>query len=258
MCNVASDIMQKLNDTVKQFLNEGRMFTGYDVTIETRNREKLKLEHKAVREAIHELDALVDALDFGFDQGTGQTIKYGKYQMDMPGGGWAWVFHPTNLDPTKYQPRNPSASPRVPANTQAPVSGASSVPSIGLADGVISDSGGQQTDGTFAPDCRKRLMVPTKFCNSAGFVPGNEVLVLADKTTKTIMIAASEELLVDGVVKITTQRIEKNGDLRLSSRTLQAADMSQDRFVIETSEKPLDNGGKAKIVEVKEAPASAN
>ena len=45
MCNVPADQMAMLEKTVREFLDQGRMFTGYDVTIETRDREKVRMRH---------------------------------------------------------------------------------------------------------------------------------------------------------------------------------------------------------------------
>ncbi len=255
MCSVPQDIMDKLETTVRQFLDEGRMFTGYDVTIETRTRENMHLRHQDVRDGIHEIPALVDAMDYGWDEPSGQTRKWQKSQQNMPGGGWAFIYHPTNLDPKHYQPRQ--TTPQKTSPTVGQVKGhAPSVPSLSIAsDGATTDSGGEQDDGSFATDYRNRLMVPTKFLKEAGITSGDTVYIAPDATNNMILIAKDQDALQNDGLKVTTQKVERNGDLRLSSKTLKAADLQDSKFVIETADKDF-NQSKVKVVEIKQIPAS--
>ncbi len=249
MCQVASNIMDALTKTVKQFLDEGRMFTAYDVTIETRQRDGMFLRHSDVGGAVHEVEALVDALDYGHDQPGKGTIKWGRYQMTMPGNGWAWVYHPSYLDPQQYQPKTgkPAGSVAVPANTK-PTQSPTPVPamaSISLQDGNTNDSGGEQDDGSFATDYRNRLFIPTRFLKEAGLTAGDEVEILSSPQDKSILIIKQNGGSPPSQVVITTQTVERNGDLRLSSRTLKAADITGNSFMIENN----DNGS-CKFVKV--------
>lgn len=231
-------IRNELSATVVQFLDEGRMFTGYDVTIETRERLGVNLRHKDVRADIHEINELRDALDFGWDSNQG-TTKWRKSQLNMPGGGWAFVFHPDYLDPKNYQPL-PTSKPQ----QAAPPSTVAN--SITLNDGAVSDSGGQQTDGTFATDYRDRLLVPTKFLKEAGIAPGETVNVFADSAVGVLFIV--KDASFSNGVQVTAQVVERNGDIRLSSRTLKAANVGGNKYLIETADK-----GRSKVVEVKSA-----
>src|SRR3954471_15862746 len=103
MCNLPSSTVEQLEETVKQFLKEGRMFTAYDVTVETRQRQKIGLRHQDVAGACHEFDSLRDAVDFGVDH-NGQAVKWQRSQRTLPNGnGWAWVYHPAHVDVSTYQ-----------------------------------------------------------------------------------------------------------------------------------------------------------
>lgn len=257
MCNVAPDIMDKLTATVEQFLNEGRMFTGYDVTIETRNREKMMLRHDDVRGGIHEIELLNDAIEFGYDGPRGGTTKWEKSQKTMPNGTWAFVYHPQGLDPNQYQPRNtPSRQ-----STAAPASLGKSALSLpvpkpaGLSistvnDGVICDSGGEQDDGTFATDHRERLMIPTRYMKEAGLTPGDQCFVITEPASNTVIITKEDPALKS--LSFTVQKVERDGELRLSSKTLRAADLTDNKFVIETTDKTLA-GNNVKVVMVKKS-----
>jgi hypothetical protein len=230
---VSQDILDKLNKTVNQYLDEGRMFTGYDVTIETRTREKISLRHQDVRADIHELVSLKDAMSFGHDMPGGKTVAWKATQHDMPGGGWAFVYHPDTMDPSQYQPRNASYLAQATKTSTGHPSSNSPPPSlsISISDGTASDSGGQQDDGTFATDLRDRLLIPTRFIRDAGINAGDSCYVIADPQSKSILIC-KDEPKVQGL-SFTLQKVERDGGLRLASRTLKLADLNDSKFLIE-------------------------
>jgi len=232
MCNATQDQMQMLEKTVRQFLEQGRLFTGYDVTIETREREGVQMRHRDVRGAVHEIECLQDALDYGWDDPSGQPVQWAKTQVSMPGGQWAFVYHPANVDPNTYQPRQTTNQATSPPS--APPSTAPTGPAIAPA--TVADSGGDNGDGTFSPDYRNRLFVPTKFLRDAGLNPGDECYVVSDSQNKLILLAGDSTNFNGGTVRVTTQRVERNGDLRLSSTTLKSAELDADKFVIENTD----------------------
>ena len=241
MCNADPQQMAWMEQTVRQFLDEGRMFTAYDVTIETREREGVQMRHKDVRGACHEIQVLQDAVDFGYDDpNTGQPVGWSKSQVSM-GNGWAFVYHPSNVDPNGYQPRQTHS----PASAQASTSiSAATGPSISTTPPTDSGSmGTPNSDGTYNTDYRNRLMVPTKYLRDAGLSPGDECIVVADKQNKLLLLTGDDSNL-DGTVRITTQRVERNGDLRLSSTTLKQGEFDDDKFVIENT----DQNGTACVV----------
>lgn len=248
MCNVPQDTMDKLAVTVRQFLDQDTMFTGYDVTIETRNREHIFMRHEDVREGIHELDVLKDALDYGHVNSGNMTRSWCKFQMSLPNGKWAWLFHPSHIDPKTYVPRTASQAgslSAVPAQNSPPVASISAV-----SNEVSSDSGGKQDDGTFSTDYRSRLLIPTQYLKQAGLKSGDKVCVSADDSNKIIVICKESDALRNNRV-ITVQTVERDGDLRLSSRTFKTADIDGNRFLIENGE-DNSNGSAVKIVEIKQ------
>ena len=251
MCNVSADVMAKMEKTVRQFLESGRMFTAYDVTIETREREKMQLRHQDVGGACHEVESLVDAIDYGYQNASGFVSTWQRTRRDLPGssGAWAWVYHQSGLDPHQYQFHKsgkqqafqPSAGQAKPAPAL----------SISVADGSVSDSGGEQDDGTYAVDFRNRLMIPTRFMREAGIEPGDECYVVSDSNANMVIVCKNTPALQVSGLKVTTQKVERDGDLRLASRTLKAAEMTDSKFVIETADKDIGGGSTAKVVLVK-------
>lgn len=240
MCNSDAKTMSMLSKTVEQFLEEGRMFTGYDVTIETRERESINLRHRDCRGDIHEIEELEEAIDFGYENSKGETIQWHKTQVPHPNGrAFVFVFHQDGLDPTTYQFRNHSSpAPVLTASSQT----ASTVPSDTSQDlDDDSDSGGVQSDGTYTTDYRRRLFVPTSFLKESGIKAGDSVKVVYDVVSSAILISEEQ---VGKCELITNQIVEKNGDMRLSMKTLGSAGFNhKDRFIIRNVEKDILNDG---------------
>lgn len=236
MCNVAPDIMAKLEQTVRQFLDQGRMFTGYDVTIETRQREDLKLRHNDCRGAVHEMQFLNDAVEFGHDI-NGQTVSWGKTQVNMNGNGWAFVYHPKHIDPQTYQPQTTQAAsaPRIPvaAVATSPVS----VPAVVDDADDKKDSGGQNSDGTFQTDYRNRLFIPTRFVRDLGLKAGDTIYIVVDDSRQTISMHSDTP---QSQTSFNSQVVERNGDLRLSGAVLRQAGLTGSKFKIEQSNGVLE------------------
>lgn len=253
MSAVAQDIMGKLTEIVRECLEKGRPFSGYNITKWTREREQLHLRHKEVAGAVHEMDIINDALDYGYTMADGVTYTWIRSTFTNWSGPPFEVYHPSGYDIKNFVPEGvqPASANEITASTRP-------ANMIGLVtptpDGNQPDAGGEQDDGTFNADYRNRLMVPTRFLKEAGLQPGDTVYVVPDPTNSIVLLAKDTDTIQTNGVKVTTQTVERNGDLRLSSRTLAAASLSGTGFVIEMSEKDV-NGSKAKVVEVK-APAN--
>lgn len=245
MCQLDSTIEAQIEQTVRQFLDEGRMFTGYDVTLETRTRESVQMRHKDVRGAIHELSCLVDAIEWGHTDAQGNDVKWKKSQIPMP-GGWAFVYHAETADPSQYQPQaKPGLTPQQVSQqisqaqaqavaTQQPVTVAIQSPLTG------NDSGGQNVDGTFSTDYRNRLFIRTEFLKSLGLEKGDPVTIVTDSDNQRVLLIKDYTSFVDAALSSPTvhvQQVEKNGDLRLSSKTLRSSGLDiAENFVIQNTE----------------------
>lgn len=261
MTQLAPDVIEKMAETVRTCLEEGRPFSAYNITIMTRDRCKLRLRHKEVQESILQngqllqdsIPMLQDALDYGYTMADNQTYSWTRSDFSANGNSFQ-VYHPVSYDiknfvPEGVQPvtQNVIASSARPANMIGQVSI--------QADGTQPDAGGVQPDGTFKVDFRSRLLVPTRFLKEAGINPGDEVFVVPDANTNTVILAKNTEFLQSGSISFTTQRVERNGDIRLSSRTLKAADLEDSAYIIETGERDEvgDPLKKVKVVEIKVA-----
>jgi hypothetical protein len=249
MCAVSQQILDLMEKTVRQFLDEGRMFTAYDVTIETRNREKIKLLHSETKGAVHEVPALVDAIEYGYADQGGNNVSWQKSQIPMPNGHWAFVYHPANLDPQTYQPRQTNGGSAQATTVQTLATSSNPTPAVLGLPSTASDSGGENDDGTYSPNYHGCLFIPTKFVREAGLAPGDLCHIVTDKNNKMIFLVADDAQFQNNGFGITTKRVERNGDLRLYSRTLKEADLSEAKYRIENVDR-----NNTKIVEVAPAP----
>ncbi len=247
MCKSSPDVMQKLETTVKQFLDEGRAFTGYDITIETRTREKMQLRHNDVRGDVHEVQALVDAIDFGYDSGTGQAVAWQKTLCPIgPQGQGVFVYHPSTFDPKQYQPRQTSGSPAAPVAAGSPAPMAALIAQAANGTGsAASDSGGDNGDGTFSTDFRKRLLVQKRFMVDLNLKPKESAFVSVENG-KVVIMGGAALMGAQGNGGVATLAVERNGNLYLSSKILSDAGLTDSKFKIET----VDDGTSCRVVEV--------
>lgn len=242
MSNVNQAVIEKIKETIVDFFNKKMMFTAYDVTKQTREREKINLRHRDLNGQIHDLELVQDALDYGYDLPDGQTVKYQKTQKDVGNGVWAFVYHPSFLDPNNYIH---GQSFGIVVQTNSSSSQTPAINSISIS-ASNTDSGGQDDDGTFTADYRNRLMVPTKFMKEAGFLPGDKAYIVVCPVNNVVSIFKDESEAQNHSAIFTVQKVERNGDIRISSRTLKAAELKENQYLIETP----DLQGK-KIVQIK-------
>lgn len=248
MCNVAPDVMQKLEATAKQFLDENRAFTGYELTLETRQREHMQLRHNDVRGGIHEIQSLVDALDFGYDAGNGQTVAWRKTLCPIgPNGQGVFVYHPASFDPKNYQPRPTAASSNAPSVSAV---GGSTAPVAALIAQVAqsSDAGGDNGDGTFSPDYRRRLLVQSRFVRDLS-LKAKESAFIGVENGKVVVMGSAAMTAYQGANSVATLAVERSGNLYLSAKILSDAGLNDAKFKIDST---TDTNGN-QIVEVTQA-----
>lgn len=217
----------QLDKTIRQFLDEGRMFTAYDVTLETRKRENVNMRHSLARNDIHANSTLSDAIDFGYSA-KGVTTKWLKSQIPVGNGNWAFLFHPEGTDANNYVSNNSTSSSNV-VNQSSVGTAALISAAVNAVDDSISDSGGANDDGTFSADYRNRLFIRTQFVKHLNLQAGDEVFLYAKQNT--LLVSATS---IDGLNFISKQKIESNGDFRISGGSLRSAGLNGSKFVIET------------------------
>lgn len=240
---VTDSVKIALESTVRECLESGRPFSAYNITIWTRDKEKINLRHQDCVGLIHDIDILQDALDYGYIMADSQTYTWVKSKFSKWNGPTFDVYHPVGYDLVNFLPEG--VSPADQKAITASVRPASMIGQVTVQDGTHPDAGGNNDDGSYRTDFRNRLLVPTKFLREAGIKAGDEVHVLGDATAEVIWITTDIKAMSNLMQGITIQTVERDGDLRLSSRTLNKV-IAKNQFDIKTKE----NDSKIKVVEI--------
>src|SRR5262245_19074249 len=82
-----------INDVVTEFIEQGRMFTAFEVSLAVKDRGA-PYRHRNMRDYVHEVVFRV-----GGDRGT-----YTRTLMDVGAPEQAWVYHPLTSNPYEYVP----------------------------------------------------------------------------------------------------------------------------------------------------------
>lgn len=136
---LSPQIKAAMCDTVELFARENRAFSGYDVTIETRDREKIKLFHRDVRDMVHQITAISNILSRGYERtltdmwecqscGFKFVTEEGccpddcpscEQETDFDKKGNLLIYHPHGFDVSKYEIRVTMALPNGPMTVQS-------------------------------------------------------------------------------------------------------------------------------------------
>lgn len=231
MCHAV--ILNQLEETVREFVEQEVPFTAYDVTITTREREHIELLHRKVRDDIHQLPDLADALQYG---------DYVQSNLRAPNGQPVILYHPSGYDVANYKFRDGStAIPARPANTPL---GHMQQAAIATAVAMTQQVPQPVDDGKFSLDYRNRLMVPTRFLRDLGVNPYDHVYVIADAVKNQVRIYTAQTPPITGIM----QMVERNGDVRIANKTLSGAGINSTKFNIETKDL-----GNSRIIEITKA-----
>lgn len=184
--------MSVINEIIEQWLDQGRAFTAYEVTLEARKQGE-KGRHKDLKESIHSDSSLKDAVEFG---------DYVKTNVDVGASSKAILYHPDTYDPTSYQPLNsaPSQStPSIPQEVKFP------------------------SNPEYCLDYRNRLFIPKSYLAQIA-VPGENVSIFSEGSK----VLVKKHQPVDS--PLTTLKVEKDGEIRISQSTLISAGLTGNKF----------------------------
>ena len=211
MCNSTS--LGHIQDVTTDWVNDGRMFTAFEVSLEVQKRVRAEggqpERHRHMKTAIHqEMDQYL------------QTGLYGQNLQDVGAPDPAFVYHPPGEDPANYTPLSrkddqQKPTPATPAQPQ-PVA-ASSTPNIGLA-AVDDDDDGDQTDSVGRkPDQRGTLTVPNYMLRAAGFQPKDVAYVTRRNDSGTDVLVLSKRATTQPV---TTYTVDYASNVRVTAKVL--------------------------------------
>ena len=224
MCTLDSSIEILYEKTIDDFVDKNQPFTGYDLTVATRKREGIKLRHADNNQGIHEIPKILDLIEYD---------DWSRSVVDL-NGQQVILYHPDGFDVNQYEPMtdkfskgqsNGNASPVV--CTTAPTNVLSSVP-VGLDD----DDDNEQPDGSYKTDSAGRLLVRTQFLRDANMDPGEVISVFVKQGE--ILLCKSFHTK-QGYDTLVHRKVERDGDIRLSSNSLQDAGFTNDFYTVENT-----------------------
>jgi hypothetical protein len=197
----------KIDCVVKSFVDEGRMFTAFEVSLAVKEGG-VRERHRNMRSSVHESIA-----ELAGD-------NYTRTLRDVGAPVQAWVYHRLRDNPYLYEPldrsgHDPAASgaarslPAAPRNPQ-PLSAGSAAPAT-------------ESDGAFGTDQNGRLVIPPSALSTLGLGPGDQVDISCDSDNQEIRIwrpAVTAPATADA-----SATVDPDGKLRLAPDDLKQAEL---------------------------------
>ena len=215
MCMYVSEFENVVND----FVNNGTMFTAWDVTLAVRKTVKAKVQHYEVKREVHQM----------FDNGN--MVGYNRELANLPNvDPQPWIYYPPTADPKTYtgKPVAPAAAAALPAPT--PVASMTA-----LDDGA--DIGG---DGSvvYKWDTTDRLCVPNKLVRDLGFKAGDEVDVVSVNTVQNEVCVVKKGETFPGApphlsATLATLTVDRYDNIRIGRTALNKASINGVAFEID-------------------------
>jgi hypothetical protein len=202
MCDqVAADMIDVV---VKEWLDQKRAFTSYEVSKEVQNRLKVSgrlnwglHRHQAVRDYYQQCQPLRDEVEYG---------DYKEQLVDVGGGNQATLYFPDGYDPSKYKPLTIHRGGQQAAPVQSLAT--TSVPFIAAGPAPVRSQ--MADDGTVeVKDKLSILRIPKTIMEEAGFQPGDQVYV--SKNQDTVVLSKQAP---NSTTTVTIRRVENRGGLR--------------------------------------------
>lgn len=213
MCMYVAEIENVVND----FVNNGNMFTAWDVTLAVRKTVKARVQHYEVKREVHQM----------FDNG--DMIGYNRELANLPNvNPQPWIYYPPSADPKTYtgKPVAPTAAAALPAPT--PVASMTA-----LDDGA--DIGG---DGSivYKWDTTDRLCIPNKLIREMGLKSGDEVEVVCTTppgNEVSVFQKGSPAIFNNGLSQVATYMVDTYDNVRITRGALNKIGLSAVAFEIE-------------------------
>lgn len=210
-------------DTVNAFVQDGQMFTAYDVTKHVRSQTSENVRHYEVQSAVHaEMATLVstggyDRVLHNFTNNGGATVQ-------------AIVYFPIGEDFNQYNPDEVKQ-----ANSAAPVAVAT-VPTTATVTTVVSPVAPVQPSGlspaqvhiTMTKDKGGRVCIPKTLVQQLGVKPGDEVF-LHESSSQGLLLITKEEWKHPLLGKL---RVDRDSNVRVTPFYLRAVKYTGSSFKV--------------------------
>jgi len=221
MCTQAT--LDKIHDVVTDFVNGGRMFTAFEVSLEVQKQQKTAGEtperHRNMKREIHgELQQYLST----------SLYNCQNHSVGADGGQQllALVYYPAGADPSTYVPLDRSDSPKttsVPAATSMVTS--VSTPSLSLSIGNSDSNDSDSSDKGRKPDARGVVCVPNFLLRVAGFQHKDIAYVISRQENGKDVIVLTKR---PSITPIATYTVDTYQNVRITRATLDAAGIGKD------------------------------
>ena len=284
---ITAALQEQLEATIKQFVEDKAAFSAYDVTVVTREREKMMLRHFPIRDDIHRLPVIIGILQQGYERtlcnmwkcscghaflledGDDQGLCPACDEEDASKQGQVILYHPSGYDIDEYQLRS-GATPNGPKQQERPTTRTMPDKITPVPDGLLGASARDfmkdrlHKEGVVIPpipkgdtintvinrltpsgpafksppsqevelDYRNRLEVPSDFLTAIGIGSSEDCYVIPDPNANEVIITKNANMDAHGCA-VCTQKSEHGGNVRLPSRFLTMAGLSEKKFQIE-------------------------
>lgn len=245
MCQATS--VNHIEDVVKEWMNQERMFTAFEVSREVQKRAKQfghpVERHRNMRDEIHHVMSLY-ILRGVYDK----TMKNIAPNVD------AFIFHHVDDDPDEYQnsviiSKNNQSKPAVTAPVQsiqqsleydeeeeveASVDDGKLLP---LADGLLPLVSNNNNVKSYSPDARGSLTIPAAMLQSIGIVEGDKAKTYSsiDSNGDNILqVSTANDIFYparNSVVEVD-YTVNKSGNFRVTKSTLSKAGLKGPNYQI--------------------------
>ncbi len=203
MCMYVDEIIDVVND----FVDDTKMFTAWDVTVELRKQSKNRIQHFEVKKEVHRI----------FDQGN--MFGYNRALANLPNIALQpWIYHPLNADPNMYMGNvvaiTPASTPVVPSTCS------------------ISMTTPPKNDYHYY-GASNRLCIPNKLIRQLGLRKGHEVLLLRPLTSNDeVVIKPKRWFIPNGSSPVAVYTVDKHDNVRIPRSTLNKAGLVASAFEI--------------------------
>jgi hypothetical protein len=208
--------VNEITDVVNNFVNDNKLFTAYDVTVEVRKKVSGRVPHDEVKREVHKL----------FNSGS--IFGYNRALANLSGvNPQPWVYHPLAADPTTYDGKPVCQNP-----VAAVASALTPKPPVAAALAVVGDDDDEEVDGVYKFDSTDRLCVPAKLVRQLGLHDGAQVSLLASVPPSDVVMVVDKNAFINGLSEIATYTVDCYDNVRISRGTLSKVGIDGNTFEI--------------------------
>lgn len=204
-------IREKIDEVVKEFVEEGRMFTAFEVSLAVKEKG-VRERHRNMRSYVHESIA---------EQG-GQS--YSRSLRDVGAPVQAWVYHRLRDNPHEYEPLDRTGHV---AATAAATRGSAAVAPAPRNPKPLSQASStapaNESDGAFGTDQEGRLVIPSSMLSALGVAAGATVDMACDADNQEIRLWRPSQIAT--MTADSSADVDDDGKLRITSDDLKRADL---------------------------------